>query len=162
MAKIHPQASISPLPSSSPSPYTTSGQEAFTIWMKSLVFNSNGCTVFDSKGRIVYRVDNYDCKCNDEVYLMDLSGKLVFAILRKKLRVFGRWEGFKCKGSMVEHGKPWFQVRKPYRILKRDLNCEVTVGCSEIQPIHYRLEGSPGKASCKIVDRSGAVVAEAS
>lgn len=79
MAKVHPQGPFS----SSPTEYFTSKQETFTIWMKSLILNSYGCTVFDSNGRIVYRVDNYDYKCRGEVYLMDLKGKILFTILRK-------------------------------------------------------------------------------
>jgi hypothetical protein len=77
-AKVHPQG----LPSSASS-YISSKQETFTIWMKSLVFGGKGCTVFDAKGQIVYRVDNYSRKCRDEVYLMDFKGKVIFTILRK-------------------------------------------------------------------------------
>lgn len=51
--------------------------------MKSLILSSNGCTVFDSNGQIVYRVDNYDHKCSDEVYLMDFRGQVLFTILKK-------------------------------------------------------------------------------
>lgn len=78
MAKVHPQA-----PLASSSYFTASKQETFTIWMKSLVLDGNGCTVFDSKGEIVYRVDNYNSKCRDEVYLMDFKGKVLYTILRK-------------------------------------------------------------------------------
>lgn len=58
-------------------------REVFTIWMKSLVLNGSGCTVYDSGGRIVYRVDNYGSSCSDNVYLMDLRGKIVLNILKK-------------------------------------------------------------------------------
>lgn len=78
MAKVHPQAIIP-----STSCYLTSNQETFTIWMKSLVLSGKGCTVFDANGQIVYRVDNYNCKCSNEVYLMDIKGKVLFTILRK-------------------------------------------------------------------------------
>ncbi|AEE33019.2 LURP-one-like protein (DUF567) [Arabidopsis thaliana] len=62
-------------------PYLTTEQERFTIWMKSLVFNSKGCTVFDSKGNLIYRVDNYDSKSwSNEVYFMDLNGKILFTL----------------------------------------------------------------------------------
>ncbi|KAF6167117.1 hypothetical protein GIB67_041372 [Kingdonia uniflora] len=56
--------------------------------MKSLVFRGNGCTVFDSKGDIVYRIDNYEHKCNEEVYLMDLQGKVVVSILKRVSIIF--------------------------------------------------------------------------
>lgn len=51
--------------------------------MKSLVLHGKGCTVFDSNGGIVYRVDNYDRKFSNEVYLMDFRGKVLYTILRK-------------------------------------------------------------------------------
>ncbi|XP_016648879.1 PREDICTED: protein LURP-one-related 11-like [Prunus mume] len=126
MAKVHPQG----LFSSSPTEYFTSKQETFTIWMKSLILSSNGCTVFDSNGRIVYRVDNYDCKCRGKVYLMDLKGKILFTILRKKFRLLGLWEGYRSTGQ--------------------DKN----------QPQQYRMESLTSKSSYKILDKSGRLVAE--
>ncbi|KAJ9173583.1 hypothetical protein P3X46_016703 [Hevea brasiliensis] len=59
--------------------------------MKSLVCHTNGCTVFDSNGEIIYRVENYDIKCSNEVHLMDLRGRVLVTIKRKRLLVFGRW-----------------------------------------------------------------------
>ncbi|KAF8401164.1 hypothetical protein HHK36_014468 [Tetracentron sinense] len=162
MAKIHPQALLSSAFSSSSTCYMTSGKEVFTIWMKSLVMNGNGCTVFDSNGQIVYRIDNYNCKRSNEVYLMDLRGKVLITILRKKFRLFGRWEGYISTGSKLDKGKQWFQVRKPFRILKRDSPCEVTVGLDKDQPNDYRIEKSASKSTCKIVDKSGGLVAEVS
>ncbi|GKE51165.1 LURP-one-related 11-like protein [Tanacetum coccineum] len=58
MAKVYPQAlssssSSSSFSSSSSSTYVSSKQECFTIWMKSLVYNSHGCTAYNSKGEIV-------------------------------------------------------------------------------------------------------------
>jgi len=62
----------------------SSKPETFTIWMKSLLMQTNGCTVFNKNGEIVYRVDNYDKKAgSNEVYLMDLKGNVLFTILRR-------------------------------------------------------------------------------
>ncbi|KAJ0843680.1 putative tubby-like protein [Helianthus annuus] len=77
MAKIHPGK-----PASSSSSCSTE-RETYTIWMKSLVLNSNGYTAYDSSGEVVFRIDNYDTKCRSEVYLMDLRGNIVCTILRK-------------------------------------------------------------------------------
>uniref|UniRef100_A0A251UEX6 Putative tubby C-terminal-like domain-containing protein n=1 Tax=Helianthus annuus TaxID=4232 RepID=A0A251UEX6_HELAN len=79
MAKVHLC-----IPSSSSSCSTQ--RETYTIWMKSLVLNSNGYTVYDSNGEVVFRIDNYDSKCRSEVYLMDLRGNIVCTILRKVQR----------------------------------------------------------------------------
>lgn len=57
--------------------------EAFTIWMKSLIMQGNGLTVFNGNGQIVYRIDNYDERSSREVFLMDLGGKLLFTVRRK-------------------------------------------------------------------------------
>ena len=80
MIKVHPLAAAADSVTSS---YVTSRREKFTIWMKSLVMQGNGCTVYNENGEIVYRIDNYDKKCSNEVYLMDLQGKVLFTILRK-------------------------------------------------------------------------------
>lgn len=73
MAKIFPQEATS-------SACKTSKRETYTLWMKSLVLHSNGCTVYDSNGEIVYRVDNYDRKGTREVNLMDLQGTVLYTI----------------------------------------------------------------------------------
>lgn len=57
------------------------------MWMKSLVLNGHGCTVYDSDGGIVYRVDNYgSARCGGGgVCLMDLHGTVVLNIVKRVL-----------------------------------------------------------------------------
>ena len=55
----------------------------FTVWMKSLIMQGNGLTVFNENGQVAYRIDNYDEKRSREVFLMDLRGKLLFTVRRK-------------------------------------------------------------------------------
>lgn len=89
MGKIHPENISSPSSSSScSSPYVTSNKEIFTIWMKSLVFHGNGCTVFNSKGELCFRVDNYQERCSNEVFLMDLNGQVLFSIKKEVINYF--------------------------------------------------------------------------
>lgn len=57
--------------------------ETFTLWMKSLIMQGNGLTVFNGNGQIAFRIDNYDEKSSREVFLMDLRGKLLFTLCRK-------------------------------------------------------------------------------
>ncbi|XWS20000.1 hypothetical protein CRYUN_Cryun31cG0064100 [Craigia yunnanensis] len=152
MAKIHPQA-----------PFTTSKQETFTIWMKSLILSGKGCTVFDSNGQIVYRVDNYNCKGSDEVYLMDFTGKVLFTIRRKKFKLVRFWEGYRSFNGTVnnEDKNPSFQVRKSFRILRGDSISEVIVWLDKDQPCqYYQIETCPGKSTFKIVDKLGGLIAE--
>lgn len=56
--------------------------------------------MFDSNGRIVYRVDNYNHKYRDEVYLMDSTGRVLFTIRRKVKHYFLRII-FKIVGQLV-------------------------------------------------------------
>uniref|UniRef100_A0A0D3CQT0 Tubby C-terminal domain-containing protein n=1 Tax=Brassica oleracea var. oleracea TaxID=109376 RepID=A0A0D3CQT0_BRAOL len=70
MVQIHPVQAVpvdSGIGEVKSSPYVTTEHESFTIWMRSLLYHSKGCTVYDSKGNLIYRVDNYDsksCGCN--------------------------------------------------------------------------------------------------
>ncbi|GAV57929.1 Tub_2 domain-containing protein [Cephalotus follicularis] len=146
MAKIHPKT-----PSFSPESNQT--REVFTIWMKSLVFHSYGCTVFDSSGEIVYRVENYTKKCSNEVYLMDLRGRVLVTIRRKKLGLFGRWDCYIW--GYTNKVKPWFSVKKCCRILMGDVVCQAFDGCNK-----YCLEELAGKAAFKIADTNKNIVAE--
>ncbi|XP_025700032.1 protein LURP-one-related 4-like [Arachis hypogaea] len=113
----------------------------YTVWMKSLVFHSNGCTVYDSNGDIVYRVDNYDKKGATQVNLMDLRGTLVCSI-HKKLLAFGRWDVYRCNDSDSDYTrqqqktkkKPWFEVKTSYKMMitGRVARCQVTtIGCQK-------------------------------
>ncbi|MCL7050565.1 hypothetical protein MKW94_000502 [Papaver nudicaule] len=119
----------------------------------------NGCAVIDSSGPVAYRIDNYDRKNNTEVHLMDVNGKVLSTILKKKLRLLGRWEGSILGNAFKE--KTWFQVRK---FAKHGLGLNVTLR-SELEQTDLdsytmeRLEGC-SKLSCKIVDvQTGRIVA---
>ncbi|XP_057472464.1 protein LURP-one-related 11-like isoform X2 [Actinidia eriantha] len=151
MTKVHPKLTASS---------TSSKQEVFTLWMKSLVLNGNGCTVFDSKGEIVYRVDNYNQKCSHEVHLMDLRGNVLFTILKKKSKVLRCWEGYRSAGADLNRGDLGFQVKKSFRILKGDSICEVVVGFDKNQQNQYKMESRSSNSSWKIIDNLGGIVAE--
>ncbi|XP_056844121.1 protein LURP-one-related 11-like [Raphanus sativus] len=102
MVKIHPDRTTLAAGEETSSPYLTMEKESFTIWMKSLVFNTNGCTVFDSKGNIIYRVDNYNSKSCREVYLMDLHGHVLLTLRRQKFGLFKTWEGYGTPSGTAE------------------------------------------------------------
>ncbi|KAI3693610.1 hypothetical protein L1987_76558 [Smallanthus sonchifolius] len=151
MAKIHPC-----IPSSSSSCSTQ--REIYTIWMKSLVLNSNGYTVYDSNGEVVFRIDNYDSKCRNEVYLMDLRGNIICTILRKKLLRFGLWDCYNDKDSHT----PWFKVEKTFGFFKNDSMYDVLVGTNEARSIsrsNHKMEGSVHNLEFKIIDGEGRIAA---
>ncbi|XP_030501599.2 protein LURP-one-related 4 [Cannabis sativa] len=180
--KVHPLiASSSNLIIDNPltiSSSSSSKRETLTVWMKSLVMQGNGCTAYNQNGQVVYRIDNYDHKNSNEVFLMDLNGKVLFTILRKKMWVFRKWEGYKS-GNKITTEKPLFQVRKNCRVLNfgGGFSCKVTFKYNDDdddddddddnnnnnnnQVIDYRLEGSAGKSALRILDGQGGLVAEA-
>ncbi|KAJ4829274.1 hypothetical protein Tsubulata_050196 [Turnera subulata] len=159
MGKIHPQESAPAAPS-----YFTSKQETFTIWMKSLVMSGKGCTVFDSTGQIVYRVDNYSGRCRNEVHLMDIKGNVLFTIHRKnKFNLFGFWEGYRSTATDSGNTKTGFLVRKTVKNLFKgssDSPCKVIMSLDKNLPYQYKIESWASKSLCKIVNRSGEIIAE--
>ncbi|KAH8521936.1 hypothetical protein POPTR_001G106400v4 [Populus trichocarpa] len=150
MAKVFPQSQRPTL-----DPFVSFERQTYTIWMKSLLCQTNGCTVFDSDGDIVYRVDNYDKKCRNKVYLMDLRGRVLVTILRKRLHCFGCWYGYRWN-SYANKEKPWFQVKKYCRfICMGSFACQVTVGFEK-----YWVEKLASKTAFRIVGIDGNVIAE--
>ncbi|PRQ17742.1 putative tubby-like domain-containing protein [Rosa chinensis] len=158
MAKVCRPSAAPQVPSVTP--YMSSKRETYTIWMKSLVCNTNGCTVYNSNGEIVYRVDNYDKRCSNEVHLMNLQGKLLYTIRKKKLQAFERWDGYKWSGSckFEKEEKPWFHVKRYSRMLMGSLACQITVGFEKYWIV--RLTGKT-TAGFRIVDIDGGIAAEA-
>jgi hypothetical protein len=57
----------------------------FTVWKRSLLFNGNGLTVFDSSGNLVFRVDNYSSHHRHQRFLMDAAGNVLLTIRHKVL-----------------------------------------------------------------------------
>ncbi|KAI6702138.1 hypothetical protein NL676_011274 [Syzygium grande] len=168
MAKVRSLVPIATADASC-SPYMTQKREAFTVWMKSLVMQGNGCTVFNQKGKIVYHIDNYEKKGSRKVFLMYLRGKVLFTIIQRdeandtlmqKVRVFGRWEGYQCSESDSNDGKLWFRVKKGCPIFKRRSSCQVSLHCDEAQARIFNIKSTAGKSEFSIVNRTGGLIAE--
>ncbi|XP_073049247.1 protein LURP-one-related 11-like [Primulina eburnea] len=154
MARIHPKAEQIT--------NNLSEKEIYTIWMKSLMFHGNGCTIFNSKGEIAFRVDNYQQRCSTKVFLMDSEGQVLFSLTRKKLRIFPCWEGFKWIDSKGKTERlPWFQVRRNHIILRRNMSFQVSFKCDEKIGSCYKILGLEGKSILKIINFSGQILAEA-
>nr|XP_004245620.2 protein LURP-one-related 11-like isoform X1 [Solanum lycopersicum] len=168
MAKVHPNKSnyLSTTSSSSFSSiipsnfYVSPRRETFTLWMKSLVYHGNGCTVYDSNGNIVYRIDNYNSKRSKEVHLMDRNGKVLFSIRNRKVPVFGHWDGYKWSyDGITSKEMPWFQVKKIHNVLRgENVNCySVILGCNSEATCYNIILATK---SIKIVNQHGRLVAE--
>ncbi|CAM0884578.1 unnamed protein product [Alopecurus aequalis] len=161
MAKIQPlpAAATSSSPSSSSSPEGHQhGKQVYTVWMKSLVFNGNGCTVYTPAGGVAFRVDNYGCKGGREVFFMDRAGNTLIRIRRKGFGMFRSWEVCRCAhdGGDEEEAAPWFSVR---RAQKGGAAVTMHGGAGTC----YTVDGScPRKSEYRVISggAGGAVVAE--
>ncbi|XP_058735965.1 protein LURP-one-related 4-like [Vicia villosa] len=151
-AKVYPQEQESITSSESHVQCLSNKSERYTIWMKSLVLHSNGCTVYDSNGNIVYRVDNYNRKGRRKVNLMDIQGN-VLCTIRKRLLAYGCWEGHKYLSSQEE--QPWFHVK---RCLTGKTACEIKVGSQNLCIERMSIGKSFG---FRIVNKNGEMIAEA-
>ncbi|KAL7150326.1 hypothetical protein ABFS83_05G104600 [Erythranthe nasuta] len=159
MARIHPRSP--PMIDGRISQYSSSEREVFTVWMKSLVINGNGCTAYSSKGEVVFRVDNYQTRRSSEVLLMGSNGEVLFSIKRKKLLTFGRWEGRKLVNSRFEKEGEWFRVKRKCKILRRGrITCHVILGCNKTKTSCYKIVGLKEKSTLKIMDRESRVLAQ--
>ncbi|CAL4945712.1 unnamed protein product [Urochloa decumbens] len=153
-------AKIQPLPASSSPPSSTDdcqslqlrGEQVYTVWMKSLVFSGNGCTVYGADGRVAFRVDNYGCRGGRDVFFMDGAGKTLIRIQRKSFGMFRRWEACRYFAG-GEETRPWFRVQKAR---SGGAGAAVTMnGCGRT----YSIDGCSSKSEYKISGAGGEVVA---
>nr|CAB3475336.1 unnamed protein product [Digitaria exilis] len=159
MAKVKPLPPEAAAASPSSSSSSQEGEQkpaVYTVWMKSLVFSGNGCTVYGADGCLAYRVDNYGCRGGREVFFMDRSGNNLIRIQRKRFCMFRRrWEACRCLDD-GEETRPWFRVQKIYWKKK---------GGAAAVKMHghrrrtYTVDGCSRKSDYKISGADGGVVA---
>uniref|UniRef100_A0A0E0CCK9 Protein LURP-one-related 11 n=1 Tax=Oryza meridionalis TaxID=40149 RepID=A0A0E0CCK9_9ORYZ len=140
---------------SSASPKDSDHQEkqevCYTVWMKSLVFNGRGCTVYGQDGRAAYRVDNYACRRS-----------------RENFGVFKTWQGYSCcnnnngDAAATIENQPWFRVQKEYKILKKEgrYNVRAVVEVALSGEVYRVIDGASHKSEYRIVGAGGEVLAE--
>ncbi|KAG1371412.1 protein LURP-one-related 8 [Cocos nucifera] len=165
MARIHPNASStegSLRPEFSGGCCCGGGEPetaVLTVWGKSLLFNGNGFTVFDAKGNLVFRVDNYTSGSKGEIVLMDAAGKPLLSIRRKRLSLGDHWLIYDGE----EAANPRFSARKHVNLLHSKALARVTPcrgsakGCVAA---HYEIEGSYSQRCCVVYDERRRRLAE--
>ncbi|KAL5226878.1 hypothetical protein ABZP36_015143 [Zizania latifolia] len=131
-------------------------KQVYTVWMKSLVFNGHGCTVYGSDGRVAFRVDNYGCKGSRDVFFMDRAGKTLIGIQTKSFGMLKRWEA--CRHHVGEETEtttttPWFRVQRARR---------GGAGAVATVTLHgggrtYRIEGCSSKSDYRIIIGGGGI-----
>ncbi|URE13961.1 LURP-one-related 8 [Musa troglodytarum] len=138
MTKVHPNAS-------------SGGGEAaaLTVWRKSLLFHGDGFTVFDAKGNLVFRVDNYASGSKGEIVLMEADGKPLLTIRRKKLSLGDHWLIYQGE----EVANPRFAVKKHVNLISSRSVVHVTRCSSRAKScLAYEVEGSYSRRCCVVYD----------
>ncbi|XP_010921247.1 protein LURP-one-related 8-like isoform X2 [Elaeis guineensis] len=130
-----------------------------TVWRKSLLFNGNGFTVFDAKGNLVFRVDNYASGNKGEIVLMDAAGKPLLTIRRKRLSLGDHWLIYDGE----EAANPRFSMRKHVNLLHSKALAHVTPchgGAKSCVGTRYEIEGSYSQRCCAVYDERQRQLAE--
>ncbi|THU57977.1 hypothetical protein C4D60_Mb03t09270 [Musa balbisiana] len=163
MTKVHPHATAAEEPPRPESPRAGGGRAAgeatvLTVWRKSLLFNGNGFTVFDSKGRLVFRVDNYSSGSRDCIVLMDTAGKPLLTIRRKKLSLGEHWRIYDGEEAI----NPRFAVKKKHTGLLHSKGLARVTPCASgaESRLAYDAEGSYSRRCCAIYDSRRRQLAE--
>uniref|UniRef100_A0A1D1YT75 Protein LURP-one-related 8 n=1 Tax=Anthurium amnicola TaxID=1678845 RepID=A0A1D1YT75_9ARAE len=157
MAKVHPNApSSEPTSPPAPSPDAGGGEAAvLTVWRKSLLFNCSGFTVFDAKGNLVFRVDNYVSGNKREVLLMDAAGKPLLTIRRKRLSLGEHWMVYQGE----EARNPRFSAKKRGGFRQHKALAHVAA-CGGDGHRALEVEGSYSSRCCAVYDERRRPMAE--
>ncbi|OIS96287.1 PREDICTED: protein LURP-one-related 5-like [Nicotiana attenuata] len=132
-------------------------ETTFTVLKTSFFFSSDGFNAYDSKGQLVFRVDNYgpDSSNQGELVLMDASGRCLFTVRRKRPSLHHRWDGYLAE--RMEGQKPIFSVLRS-SMIGRSI---VTVEVYNNNPVEeYQIEGSFEQRSCTFFNSEKECVAE--
>ncbi|KAK9291228.1 hypothetical protein L1049_009416 [Liquidambar formosana] len=160
MTKVHPNATAAATDRLISSAADGNGQAVLTVWQKSLLFNCNGFTVFDAKGNLVFRVDNYVAGNRGEILLMDAAGKPLLTIRRKRLSFGENWLVFDGETAV----NPRFSARKHVNLLNSKCLAHVSSGVNNGSPgnknVTYEIEGSYAQRCCAVYDDKRRCVAE--
>lgn len=177
MAKVHPNVAAPELPAGGRAVVEEQQPTVLTVWRKSLLFNCDGFTVFDSAGGLAFRVDRYGSSSGsrrraEDVVLMDAAGKPLLTVRRKIKLGLGlgeHWVVYEGDASAsATAGKPLLSVRRHHAGLRRRASDKTLAHVTPLGPSSagadaaaYVVEGSYGRRSCAVRDaRGGAPVAE--
>ncbi|TKW07566.1 hypothetical protein SEVIR_7G315500v4 [Setaria viridis] len=166
MGKVHPNA-VAPEPATT-TVRRSAEEEApavLTVWRKSLLFNCDGFTVFDAKGDLAFRVDCYgSSRRRAEVVLMDVAGKPLLTVRRKRLSLLGEhWVIYDGDAADAAAGKakPLLSVRRHVSLKASSKTlAHVTPMASAATSAAFKVEGSYGRRACAVRDARGDAVAE--
>ncbi|XP_071716910.1 protein LURP-one-related 8-like [Rutidosis leptorrhynchoides] len=169
MTKVYPKTVLPPLVTSDRQRFFTESSTVgrnvnpvvLTVWKKSLLFNCDGFTVYDTKGNLVFRVDNYAASNKAEVVLMDCAGHSLLTIRRKRLSLPDSWLVYDGENKV----NPRFSATKHVNFLntKSLAHVSTTIGSPKNgnkKNIAYEIEGSYAQRCCVVYDDKRRRVAE--
>lgn len=172
MTKVYPKAVIPALDSSDRRRFvpesSTAGRNlnpvVLTVWKKSLLFSCDGFTVFDPKGNLVYRVDNYAAGNKAEVVLMDAAGHSLLTIRRKRLSLIDSWLIYDGETTVNPRYSATKHVNFNFMNAKSLAHVTTTTGSprknGNKKSVAYEIEGSYSQRCCVVYDDKRRRVAE--
>ncbi|MCL7051476.1 hypothetical protein MKW94_015944 [Papaver nudicaule] len=145
-----------------------------TVWKKSSMSfqGTDGFTVFNQQGELVFRVDNYSRKNRcliGGVVLMDGIGRALMTLRPRLLSMQYQWNGYeggedKCRKAPKT---PIFSMRRRSICRKSNEEAEIFIGTADSSTNHVtsilpdlRIEGSFRRRKCSIFTHDGKKVAE--
>ncbi|ONK78310.1 uncharacterized protein A4U43_C02F17070 [Asparagus officinalis] len=152
MGRIHPAKNMSGDGESS----------VWTVWKKSsMAFQgTDGFSVYNDKGKLAFRLDNYSRK-HKELVLMDGGGKPLLSLRPQILSIHDQWNGFKEseEDSKTRSKSNIFSIKRKSILHSTD---EVEVFMTNGITPDFQVEGCFWKRNCKIRSKSGEIVAKTS
>ncbi|KAC9547201.1 hypothetical protein E3N88_45652 [Mikania micrantha] len=147
MTKVYPKAAFPAFVSSDKPRFfpesSTGGRNlspvVLTVWKKSLLLNCDGFTVFDSKGNLIFRVDNYAASNKAEIRLSLTDSWLVY------------------DGETTVN--PRFTATKYVNFLNTKSLAYVSTTGSK-KNVAYEIEGSYSHRCCAVLDSNRRRIAE--
>ncbi|XP_076895983.1 protein LURP-one-related 8-like [Bidens hawaiensis] len=157
MTKVYPKAASPPQQQTSTSSRNIN-PVVLTVWKKSLLFNCDGFTVYDSNGNLVFRVDNYAGSKKSEVVLMDASGHPLLTVRHKRASITDNWLVYDGETTV----NPRFSVAKHVNLMKAKSLAHVSsaAGSPKKKSLVYEVEGSYAQRCCVVYDDKRRCVAE--
>ncbi|URE21062.1 hypothetical protein MUK42_12516 [Musa troglodytarum] len=148
---------------------TTDRPSVWTVWNKSSMgfHGTDGFSIYDSQGRLAFRVDNYSRKHKcfaGQLLLMDANGKALMALRPQILSMHDRWSGFKGEDGSDPKCRTHVFSMKRRSILQGCDKAEVYMdGPKDRSSLpHFRTRGCFRRRDCKILDSNGEEVAQIS
>lgn len=147
---------------------------ALTVWKKSSMSfqGTDGFTVFDQQGRLVFRVDNYSrnhpCVAASGLVLMDGAGNALLSLKPQILSMQYQWNAYREEDGCGKSspGCKVFSMRSSSMVLfgggkdKAEVCMGSASGRGRQQRPDFRIEGSFRNRNCKIRNAEGEVVAK--